>query len=318
MNILCLMDPLKKLNSVWDNTLFILSELHARAHACWISDAPDLTPIGQTLRVRASRLIPSPRNKKGPHKKRFFAGRQEILDIRNFDLVLIRKEPPVDQKFLTMTRRLEKFSRQIPMVNHPRGIRECNEKLSTLHFPRHIPLTLVSSSATKILRFRRKSGNDIVVKPLNLKGGMGVFRIRTLSPAIVKRLRRATRRGRETLMAQQFLKAKRPIEKRIVLLEGKVLCAYEKRPRPGEFRGNLDRGASFHRTTLTVVEKRIVRDIRGFLLRNGLFFVGIDVLNGKLLEINVTCPAGVTEAKFLRPGLQPERAWVSFLETFAR
>lgn len=318
MNLLCVMDPLKKLNPVWDNTLFILSELHARGHACWVADAPDLISKRQTLWVRAARLIPSSPKKKGPHRKRFLTGKREIQEIKNFDLVLIRKEPPVDQKFLAMTRKLEKFSKQIPMVNHPRGIRECNEKLSTLRFPQHAPKTLVSSSVKEILKFWEKTGKDIVVKPLNQKGGIGVFRIQAQSPGIVRRLRRAARMGRETLMAQEFLKAKRSVEKRIVLLNGKVLCAYEKRPRPGEFRGNLDLGASFHETELSAVEKQIIRDIRKFLLRNGLFFVGLDVLNGKLLEINTTCPAGVTEARSLRPGLQPERAWVSFLEAFAR
>ncbi len=319
MNILCVMDPVEKLNTRWDNSLFILSELHAAGHACWCADSGDLIPSPGALHVRAARLAPDfKKRRNGRVKRNFRLSKALIRPIQSFDLVLIRKEPPVDEKFVTMTLLLERFADKVPMVNHPRGIRNTNEKLSAFQFPRHSAPAILSSSPDEILEFRKKIGGDIVVKPLNMKGGKDVFRIQASNPAAQRLLERLTRAGRRVLIAQEFIKAKRPVEKRIVLLNGKVLTAYEKRPRAGEFRGNLDLGASFHPTKLTAGEKRIVRDIRGYLLANGLYFVGIDVLNEKLLEINVTCPAGVTEAKFLQPDLRPERAWVSFLEDFVR
>lgn len=247
--------------------------------------------------------------------KRFIQEPAKTLSIESFQLIVIRKEPPVDPLYIRMTKLLGKTD--VPCINDPRGIRETNEKLSILHFPKWIPKTIVTQSPEAILRFQRKLQKPVVVKPLDQKGGRGVFLLKDASPRSLYRAKRATKENTETVMAQEFIKGARG-EKRIVLLHGEVFCFYEKRARGKEFRANLSLGATFHSVPLTAHEKLICRDLKPFLLKRGLEFVGIDVLNGKLIEINVTSPAGVTEAIFLEPRRKLVEAWADFLEGFAR
>ena len=217
-----------------------------------------------------------------------------------------------------MTALLERLASRVPMVNHPRGIRLTNEKLSILDFPKWIPKTLVTASPNSILRFQQKTGNQIVVKPLDQKGGKGVFLLSKNPKTALSQLRTATHKSKVKVMAQEFIEGKQQGEKRIVLLGGKVFATYEKRAKRGEFRANLGLGASFHRASLSRKEKNLINDLRPYLLKRGLYFVGIDVLGAKLIEINVTSPAGVTEAKFLNPKQPLAEAWADWLERFAR
>jgi glutathione synthase len=115
-------------------------------------------------------------------------------------------------------------------------------------------------------------------------------------------------------MVQEFIPVKKHGEKRIVILNGEFLAAYEKRARGREFRANLGLGATFHNTRLSIQEKKLLAVLRPFLIKRGLYFAGVDVLEGKLIEINVTSPAGVTETKFLNPKSRPVEAWADFLE----
>jgi glutathione synthase len=204
------------------------------------------------------------------------------------------------------------------VVNHPRGIRNNNEKLSILHFPDWIPKTMVSTSPKEILDFQKKLKAPVIVKPLDQKGGTGIFLIRSQGRAFKRRLAAATAGGTKALMAQAFINTKKKIEKRIFVLGGRILTLYEKRPKGREFRANLGLGATWHPSRVSPREKALVSELRPWLLRERLDCVGLDVLNGKLIEINVTCPAGITEARFL--GLRPDplAAWADFLEAFPR
>lgn len=310
MKILFILDPLKKLNKRWDNSLRVIGELTRRGHECFSADTPDFY-----LKGSMPGALCRPLTLKG--RKRIAEGKPYKQQITSFDLVVIRKEPPVDQNFIAMTRLLEKIESRIPVINAPRALREINEKLSILEFPRWIPKTIVTGSVEAIVRFRKKFKKPIVVKPLDQKGGRGVFILDELSPRALSRVKRAARNGGQTLMAQEFIK-KGSGEKRIVLLHGEVFCHYEKRARGNEFRANLSLGATFHKVPLTAKEKELCLELKPFLLKRGLEFVGIDVLNGKLIEINVTSPAGVTEAIFLEPQRPLVEAWADFLEDFSQ
>lgn len=309
MKILFIIDPPKKLNSRWDNSLRLACEFNRRGHLCFHADAPDII-------LRNGKVWAKVHLMRSKGRKRILPGALARLPADAFDLIIIRKEPPVDTAYIRMTRLLEKISRKIPVINHPRGIRETNEKLAILNFPKWIPKTMVTSSFEAILQFQKKIKKPIVIKPLDQKGGKGVFKIQGDSPHSRYRVLRALSSGRKKLMVQEFVPS-RTGEKRIVLMHGNVFCLYEKRPRGKEFRANLSLGATFHKALLTRREKALCRDLKPFLLKHGLEFVGIDVLNGKLIEINVTSPAGVTEAIILEPKRALLESWADFLEDFS-
>ncbi|HXV27990.1 MAG TPA: glutathione synthase, partial [bacterium] len=251
-------------------------------------------------------------------KKCFLISSPVLLPLTQFDLVLIRKEPPFDATYLYLTQILETTADQVPMVNHPRGIRNANEKLAILNFSSWIPETLVTNSAEKIIDFQKRIQDDLVIKPLNLMAGKNIIRLKFKSRTAARTVRKATRNSREFVMAQRFLKGRgKTADKRILILDGDVLTAFEKCAPKGDFRSNLSLGATARSTKLTAKEMKLVKELKPYLLREGLRFVGIDVLCERLIEINVTCPSGLVEARDLYPQRGLAAAWAGSLEKFA-
>ncbi|MBN1687819.1 MAG: glutathione synthase [Candidatus Omnitrophica bacterium] len=322
MKIFCVLDPLHKLDPKWDTTLYLLREMSRRGHRIWIGDVPDLAFYQRAVVARSREISPHDPNANILKTNADFLfkaiTKPETLDLRLFDLILIRKEPPFDENYLCMTYLLDHLAKKIPIVNHPRGIRNTNEKLGALLFPDFIPPSIVSSSPASILEFQKSKESHLVIKPIAEKGGKGVFLLKKNQPGKIVKLKNATLRNKKFLVAQKFLKTPRQADKRILILNGKIFAAYEKRPAPKEFRANLGLGGSFHRTRITPKEEKIAKTMRPYLLQEGLYFVGIDVMGEFLLEINVTCPAGLPEAKYLHPRLPLVEMWADFLESHVR
>lgn len=308
---LFILDPLEHLDFHWDTSLRLVRELNHRKHAVWYAQVGDIRFEKNKVYARAHRLL-------SPGREEYVSQTTDDFQATYFDMILIRKEPPFDMSYVYLTHLLELIADQIPVINHPRGIRNTNEKLSCLNFSQDIPDTLITNELVQVVKFQKKINSDLVLKPLDQKGGTGVALIKKNGKNNRKILHQAFRK-KEFMAAQRFLKANKvPGDKRILILDGKVLSAYEKHPAPGEFRSNLSLDGTFHETTLTPEEKRIAANLKPYLKRHGLFFVGLDIMQDKLLEINVTCPAGIPESEFLYPKLKPLQAWADSLENLLR
>ena len=218
-----------------------------------------------------------------------------------FDVVLVRTDPPVDAGYLAMTLLLELARGDTLVVNDPRGLREANEKLYACRFPELMAPTLVAADGELLLSFAAAHGGA-VVKPLDGHGGRGVVRIDPGDPAARRVLDSATGGGRRAVMAQQFLDEVYRGDRRILLLDGEPLGALDRRPAPGEFRANIGRGASVEVADLDDDDRRVVETLAPALRADGLWLVGIDVIGGRLSEVNVTSPTGLRQLTRLSGG----------------
>lgn len=284
-----------------DSSLALAREFCGRGYKLWMADTPDVFALNDRVYFAARPLVP-----KGP--EHFKSGKPIRRRAGFFDLVLIRKEPPFDAQYLYLTYLLEIAAKETVVTNDPCGIRNANEKLSSLPFSRLIPETLVSASIEEILSFQTKLKKDLVIKPLNQKWGLGVYLLRRKDKSAKKLLAASTKNESEHVIAQCFIQSKTP-EKRITILNGKILAAYEKIAAKGEFRANIHAGGTYRRTVLSAAEKQIAKSIAPYLKKEGLLLSGIDVIGGKLLEINVTCPGAIRESGLLYPGLEPIKKW---------
>ncbi len=283
------MDPLEKLDLPWDTSLCLLRKLHGRGHETYLFLPSSLALESGHVTGRGRPISPAGEN-------RYRQGPSQRLDLAAFQVVLIRKDPPFDANYLALTYLLEPLAEETFVVNHPRGIRNANEKLFGLTLPRGSPATLVSSDPEEILEFQKRLRSDLVLKPLYEKGGKGIRLLPRKGRGRLEILNRATKGKKEVWVAQQFIKVPKGTgDKRILLWKGNILGAFLRIPRRGEFRTNLTLGARFAPCRITTEERRLVRDLKSPLLKQGLDWVGIDVRGGKLIETNVTSPAGLVE-----------------------
>ncbi|MCE5361281.1 MAG: glutathione synthase, partial [Acidithiobacillus sp.] len=211
----------------------------------------------------------------------------------DFDCVLMRKDPPVDMDFLHACQILEHAGTWV--VNDPAAIRLANEKLFPLQFARWLPPYLVSRDPAQLREFLREHG-EIVVKPLAARGGEGIFYLHGGDRNLGSILETITGRGSHFVMAQRYLPEIRQGDKRILLVDGEAIPGAMLRvPAADDFRGNLVAGAQAVAAALTPAEEELCAEIGPELRRMGLLFVGIDVIGGRLTEINVTSPTGARE-----------------------
>lgn len=306
---LIITEPLETLDLKWDTSLALARELYRRGHETWACDTADIRFERRSVYAAAQRITP-----RGLLK--FKTGRLRDFQLPAFDLILVRKEPPFDMNYVYLTYLLELVAGRVPIVNHPRGIRNTSEKLSILKFLDWIPETQVTSSAKQMIRFQKKLNSRLVAKVLDQKGGKGIHLIRKQPSGKKELLSALAETDKVFMMAQKFIECPHgQVDKRILVMDGNFLAAYEKRPKRGDFRANLGLGGRYFATALTKAEQRLIRDLRPYFLKEGLFFVGLDVMKNQLIEINVTCPAGIVEAEELYPALKPVSTWAAALES---
>jgi glutathione synthase len=219
----------------------------------------------------------------------------ERVALADVDAVFIRKDPPFDQAYFYATLLLEQLRGKTLMLNDPRGLREANEKLYILNFPQHTPPTLVTADRAAIFEFVEQVGGQAVIKPLDGAGGFGVMALEGGGRNVRAIVDMLTREGRRLAMVQQYLPEIAEGDKRVLLLDGAPLGAILRVPQGGDLRANIHVGSQVRAADLDDQETRLVADIASKLRADGLVFVGLDLIGGRMTEINVTSPTGIRE-----------------------
>ena len=287
------MDPIERISIRGDSTFALLLEAQERHH-----DISYYTPDRLALRGEEVFASVQPLHVRDLEGEHFKLGPPQRMNLAQFDVVLLRQDPPFDLAYITTTHLLERLRRTTLVVNEPSEVRNAPEKMFVMEFPDLMPHTLITRDLAEIKAFRSEHG-DIVMKPLYGKGGEAVFRVtpEDLNFGSLYDLFAAT--FREQWVVQKFLPAIKDGDKRIILVDGEFAGAVNRVPAQDDIRSNMVRGGTPKETELTAREREICARIGPPLRERGLLFVGIDVIDGYLTEINVTSPTGIRAIKSL-------------------
>jgi len=235
-------------------------------------------------------------------------------ELETFDAIFMRKDPPADAAYLYATMLLSLTDRRRTFVlNEPAGLREANEKLYALNFPQAIPPTLVSQNIARLKNFMAAQGGQMIVKPLDGHGGESVFLASASDRNLNPILEAVTRFESRPIMAQRYLAEIREGDKRLIVLDGEPLGCTLRVPRDDENRGNIHVGGNCVKAEVTTRDREICRMMRPRLKRDGLYFVGLDIIGNYLTEVNVTSPTGIQEIDRL-DGANLEAQVIDFVE----
>jgi glutathione synthase len=216
---------------------------------------------------------------------------ESIAPLAGFNAVIMRKDPPFDSEYFYATHLLEQAEREGARVfNKPRTLRDHPEKLSIMEFPQFIGPTLVTRDAEEIKRFHAEH-QDIILKPLDGMGGMGIFRVKQDALNLGSIIETLNKNGAETVMVQKFLPEIVEGDKRVLVIGGKpVPYCLARIPQGTEVRGNLAAGGKGVARPLSARDREIAETLGPILAARGLLLVGLDVIGDSLTEINVTSP----------------------------
>src|SRR5437764_3301394 len=285
------MDPIERINIRGDSTFALLLEAQARGHNLSYYTPERLAQLQG--RVFASVQPLSVRDTLGDH---FTLGELRRIELTELDVILLRQDPPFDLAYITTTHMLERVHPKTLVVNDPAHVRNAPEKIFVNEFPDLMPPTLITRDLAEIKAFRAEHG-DIVMKPLYGHGGGAVFRLTKEDLNFGSLYDLFTVTFREQWVVQKFLPAVKQGDKRIILVDGEFAGAVNRIPAPDDLRSNMVRGGTPKETDLTAREREICARIGPALRERGLIFVGIDVIDGLLTEINVTSPTGIRAVK---------------------
>src|SRR2546423_1895781 len=287
LNVAVQMDPIDRINIRGDSTFALLLEAQQRGHSIAYYTPDRLALRGAKLMAAVRPL--KVRDRQGDHFKLGEARRTELAE---FDVILLRQDPPFDLAYITSTHLLERIHPGTLVVNDPLAVRNAPEKMFVMEFPDLMPPTLITRDLTEIKAFREEHG-DIVMKPLYGKGGEAVFLLAKEDLNFASLYDLFTVTFREQWVVQKFLPAVKDGDKRIILVDGEFAGAVNRVPAPDDLRSNMVRGGTPKETDLTAREREICARLGPQLRERGLIFVGIDVIDGYLTEINVTSPTGI-------------------------
>lgn len=285
------MDPIQDINIKKDSSFAMLLAAQKKGWNIFYMEMPDLFLEQGQPKARV-RSITLERNEQLWYE----FGSDSVQDLSFLDVILMRKDPPVDSEFIYATQILERAEQQgVLVVNRAQSLRDCNEKLYATAFPQCCPEVLVSSDKQRLKAFSQQY-QDVIYKPLDGMGGASIFRVKTGDSNLSVILEMLTQHGTKQIMAQRYLPEIEQGDKRILIIDGEAVpYALARIPGQGESRGNLAAGGRGEAQALTERDYWIVDQIKEDLRARGLLFVGIDVIGEYLTEINVTSPTCIQE-----------------------
>ena len=300
------MDPLESINIAGDSSFALMEAAQARGHAVYHYDVKTLAYDCGRLTAWAAPV----KVQRVPGDHFSFDGHRKIDLVADVDVVLMRQDPPFDLSYITATHLLERLEGQTLVVNDPASVRNAPEKVFVLDFAHFMPPTLIARRIEDVREFHARYPGDLVMKPLHGNGGKAVVRIPADGSNLGALLELFDNAWVEPHMFQPFLPEISEGDKRIVLIDGEIAGAINRRPGEGEFRSNLAAGGYAEPTTLNAREEEICAALGPALKERGLIFVGIDVIGGKwLTEINVTSPTGIMAIDRFNGTNTPARIW---------
>ena len=311
MRIAVIMDPLESVVLDHDTTYVLIREADRRGHEVYHVAPAGVGSVDGAATLAGRRVRPT-----GDEARPFDVGPDRVLSGDDLDAVLIRTDPPFDADYLAVTLLLDLLPPRVFVMNRPAGLRDANEKLAALHFPDLGPRTWVGQDARALDAFRESVGGSVVVKPLDGFGGSGVMLVTANDPNRPALLKAITRGGTVKAIAQEVVPGAEMGDRRIILLDGEPLGAVLRLNTTGAFVHNLAAGGRALASPLTDADRALCARLAPWLRERGLWLAGIDVVGGKLIEINVTSPTCVQEINRL-DGVALERTIVDFIETKA-
>jgi glutathione synthase len=291
MDFLFIADPLESFKIQKDSTLAMMRVAQEAGHRLWFCQSRNVLWRDDFVVADCQALAIKPSSTNW-----YELGDIESRALKSFSAVLMRTDPPFDIEYLNTTWLLSAAVRQGAKVfNEPSAVRDHSEKLSITEFPELIPPTLVTRELEAVEHFHQ-THRDIVIKPLDGMGGMGVFRVGADGLNLASIVETLGENGARTLMVQRFLPEIAQGDKRVLLIGGEVVpFALARIPQGNEIRGNLAAGGKGVAMPLTEGEKRVAEKLAPILNQRGLFLVGLDLIGGFLTEINVTSPTCFVE-----------------------
>jgi glutathione synthase len=301
MEIAFLMDPLEPIDPMMETTSHLMYECNQRGHTVYFLEPHDIYIRGGEIVARMRNItVPT-----GLTMKRYWRAAIKCLKkdeliferLTGLDALFLRKNPPLNYQALEF---LSPINDRVFMVNSTAGQILGNSKLYALNFPDIIPVTHVSRDPKRLKKIIDDFGGAMVIKPLQRFGGEGVIKVSTKDQENLVSLINYYVKGyenypaREAIMVQEFLEiVKKEGDVRILLLNGEILGAMGRKPKKGDFRTNVHVGGHVFKYEVTDQEKEICRTIKDRLIKDGLYFVGIDIIGNKLAEINCVSPGGI-------------------------
>jgi glutathione synthase len=287
LNVAVQMDPIARINVRGDSTFALLLEAQKRGHGLSYYTPDKLSLKSEEVVAPVQTL--SVRDDAEDH---FTLGEPRRESLAAFDVILLRQDPPFDLAYITSTHLLERLHPKTLVVNNPASVRNAPDKIFVMDFPHLMPPTLISRDLEEINAFRDEHG-AVVMKPLHGHGGAAVFRIMPQDMNFGSLFDMFSVTFREQWVIQRFLPEVKHGDKRIILVDGEFSGAVNRVPAPDDLRSNMVRGGAAQATDLTEREREICAALGPALRERGLLFVGIDVIDGNLTEINVTSPTGI-------------------------
>jgi glutathione synthase len=292
MNILFVADPLEVFKIYKDTTFSMMREAQRRGHRLFACEPRHLTwRSGDLVHAELREITLT-----GSEDEWFQVQRTELRPLKDFDAVLMRKDPPFDSEFFYATHLLEQAQREGARVfNRPAALRDHPEKLAIMEFPQLVSPTLVTRSADEVRRFHEEHG-EIILKPLDGMGGMGIFRVGPDGLNLGSIIETLNHHGATTIMVQRFVPEISQGDKRVLVIGGRVApFCLARIPQGTEIRGNLAAGGKGVAQPVSERDREIAETVGPLLSERGLLLIGLDVIGDCLTEINVTSPTGFQE-----------------------